>query len=151
MAVESAMDELAHELRMDPVELRIRNEPQVHPETGQPFSDRRLVECMREGASRFGWDRRPKEPATQRDGRWLVGYGMAAAIRMHFQLPANLHFSSVEPHIIVVAFGAKIGPVSKARSSSEKRRKVLRRVFRSCRCPSASPKKSLWVGLGRSR
>jgi xanthine dehydrogenase YagR molybdenum-binding subunit len=86
MAVESAMDELAHELGMDPVELRIRNEPKVHPELGVPFSDRRMVECMREGACRFGWDRRPTQPATLRDGRWLVGYGMAAAIRMHFQI-----------------------------------------------------------------
>jgi xanthine dehydrogenase YagR molybdenum-binding subunit len=61
----------------------------VHPETGQPFSDRRLVECMREGARRFGWERRPARPGTLRDGRWLVGYGMAAAVRMQFQLPSK--------------------------------------------------------------
>ena len=85
LAFESAMDELAHELGMDPIELRILNEPKLHPERGVPFSDRRLVECMREGARRFGWERRPKTPATVRDGRWLVGYGMAAAIRMQFQ------------------------------------------------------------------
>jgi xanthine dehydrogenase YagR molybdenum-binding subunit len=86
LAVESAMDELAEALGMDPIELRIRNEPRVHPESGRPFSDRRLVECMREGARRFGWDRRPTKPGTLRDGRWMVGYGMAAAIRMQFQL-----------------------------------------------------------------
>lgn len=85
LAFESAMDELAHELGMDPIELRILNEPKVHPETGQPFSDRRMVECMREGARRFGWERRPKKPASLRDGRFLVGYGMAGAIRMQFQ------------------------------------------------------------------
>jgi xanthine dehydrogenase YagR molybdenum-binding subunit len=85
LAVESAMDELAYALGMDPIELRVRNEPSVHPETGIPFTDRRLVDCLREGARRFGWDRRPTKPATLRDGRWLVGYGMAAAIRMHFQ------------------------------------------------------------------
>jgi xanthine dehydrogenase YagR molybdenum-binding subunit len=85
LAVEAAMDELAHALTMDPVELRIRNEPTLDPERGVPFSDRRLVECMREGARRFGWERRPAVPASLRDGRWLVGYGMAAAIRMHFQ------------------------------------------------------------------
>jgi len=89
LAVESAMDELAGALGMDPIELRIKNEPAVHPETGVPFTDRRLVECMREGARRFGWDRRPAQPATLRDGRWLVGYGMAAAIRMHFQGPTK--------------------------------------------------------------
>ncbi len=85
LAFESAMDELAHELGMDPIELRILNEPKVHPERGVPFSDRRMVECMREGARQFGWERRPKKPASLRDGRWLVGYGMAGAIRMQFQ------------------------------------------------------------------
>jgi xanthine dehydrogenase YagR molybdenum-binding subunit len=89
LAVESAMDELAHALGMDPIELRIRNEPERHPESGVPFSDRRLVECMREGARRFGWERRPAKPASLRDGRWLVGYGMAAAIRGQFQLPTK--------------------------------------------------------------
>jgi xanthine dehydrogenase YagR molybdenum-binding subunit len=85
LAVESAMDELAHALGIDPVELRIRNEPTRDPESGLPFSDRHLVECLREGARRFGWERRPATPATLREGRWLVGYGMAAAIRMQFQ------------------------------------------------------------------
>jgi xanthine dehydrogenase YagR molybdenum-binding subunit len=89
LAVESAMDELAVALGMDPVELRIRNEPTVHPEEGVPFSDRRLVECLREGARRFGWERRPSKPGTLRDGRWLVGYGMAAAARMQFQAPSK--------------------------------------------------------------
>jgi xanthine dehydrogenase YagR molybdenum-binding subunit len=85
LAVESAMDELAHELGMDPVELRILNEPSVDPERGVPFSERKLVECLREGARRFGWERRSAEPASMRDGRWLVGYGMASAIRVHLQ------------------------------------------------------------------
>jgi xanthine dehydrogenase YagR molybdenum-binding subunit len=88
-AVESGIDELAVALGMDPIELRILNEPKVHPETGQPFSERRLVECMREGAHRFGWGRRPARPASLRDGRWLVGYGMASAVRMQFQLPSK--------------------------------------------------------------
>ena len=90
LAVESAMDELADALGMDPVELRILNEPTRDPERDVPFSDRRLVECMREGARLFGWDRRPSRPASLRDGRWLVGYGMAAAIRMHFQGPTKV-------------------------------------------------------------
>ncbi|SCG06797.1 MULTISPECIES: xanthine dehydrogenase family protein molybdopterin-binding subunit, partial [unclassified Streptomyces] len=85
LAVEAAMDELAHELSMDPVELRIRNEPELDPERGVPFSDRHLVECLREGERRFGWKLRPTKPATLREGRWLVGYGVASAIRPHPQ------------------------------------------------------------------
>ena len=85
LAIEAAMDELAYALDMDPIELRIVNEPATHPERGVPFSDRHLVECMREGARRFAWDRRPRRPASLRDGRWLIGYGMAAAIRPQFQ------------------------------------------------------------------
>jgi xanthine dehydrogenase YagR molybdenum-binding subunit len=90
LAFESAVDELAHALGMDPIELRILNEPQVHPESGRPFSDRRLIECMREGARRFGWERRSRKPGSLRDGRWLVGYGMAAAIRMQFQMTTKV-------------------------------------------------------------
>jgi xanthine dehydrogenase YagR molybdenum-binding subunit len=89
LALESAMDELAHALAMDPVELRIRNEPTRDPERDVPFSDRRLVECLREGARRFGWERRPARPASLRDGQWLVGYGMAAASRGSPQAPTK--------------------------------------------------------------
>jgi xanthine dehydrogenase YagR molybdenum-binding subunit len=85
LAVESGMDELAHTLGMDPVELRIRNEPERDPETGMPFSGRRLVDCLREGAARFGWSRRPQQPGSRREGEMLIGMGMASAIRMHFQ------------------------------------------------------------------
>src|SRR5687767_10283485 len=74
---------------LDPIELRIRNEPAVHPENGKPFSTRKLVDCYREGAKRFGWERRPAEPATLRDGRWLIGYGMSAAIRTNFMAPSQ--------------------------------------------------------------
>ncbi|MFD9217760.1 molybdopterin cofactor-binding domain-containing protein [Streptomyces sp. NPDC059544] len=90
LAVESAMDELADALGMDPVELRIRNEPTVDPERDVPYSDRHLVDCLREGARRFGWENRPATPASARDGRWLVGYGMSAAIRGHFQGPTTV-------------------------------------------------------------
>jgi len=89
LSLECAMDELAEKLGIDPVELRIRNEPSVDPETGKPFSVRQLVECMREGAQRFGWDRRNPTPGQVRDGRWLVGMGMAAGIRGNFLLPAK--------------------------------------------------------------
>jgi xanthine dehydrogenase YagR molybdenum-binding subunit len=101
-ALESAMDELAYELEIDPIELRIRNEPPTNPENGRPYSDRHLVECMREGARRFQWDKRPKRSATLRDGRWLVGYGMAAAIRGQFQLPTKVRLRMRPDGIAVV-------------------------------------------------
>jgi xanthine dehydrogenase YagR molybdenum-binding subunit len=95
-ALESAMDELAAELGLDPIELRIRNEPEVDPETGRRFSTRNLVACLREGAERFGWDGRDPTPAIRRDGRWLVGTGVAASSH-----PANRRASQalarVEP------------------------------------------------------
>jgi len=102
LALESAVDELAHALDIDPIELRVLNEPAVHPESGLPFSDRRLVECMREGARRFGWERRPKQPATLRDGQWLVGYGMAAAIRMQFQAATKVRVRMGQDGIAVI-------------------------------------------------
>ena len=89
LAFEAAMDELAYATSLDPIELRVRNEPKVHPETGKPFSTRQLVGCYREGAKRFGWERRPAKPATLRDGRWLVGYGMSASIRSNFMAPSK--------------------------------------------------------------
>lgn len=85
LAIESAMDDLAHKLGMDPIELRVRNEPDRDPELDVPMPGRRIVECMRVGAARFGWDARPRQPGSRRDGRTLVGHGMAATIRMHFQ------------------------------------------------------------------
>jgi xanthine dehydrogenase YagR molybdenum-binding subunit len=89
LAFEQAMDELAYATGLDPIELRIRNEPAVHPETGRPFSSRKLLECYAEGARRFGWDQRPKAPASRREGRWLIGYGMSAAIRNTFMIPCQ--------------------------------------------------------------
>jgi xanthine dehydrogenase YagR molybdenum-binding subunit len=84
LAFECAMDELAERLALDPIELRIRNEPEQDPERKVPFSSRNLVGCMREGARRFGWQRRNPQPASTRDGRVLVGYGMSAAIRPNY-------------------------------------------------------------------
>ncbi|MFJ8944760.1 xanthine dehydrogenase family protein molybdopterin-binding subunit [Streptomyces sp. NPDC102395] len=78
-ALESAMDELAVELGMDPVELRVRNEPETEPESGRPFSSRHLVECLREGARRFGWEGRDPRPGTRAEGPLLIGTGVAAA------------------------------------------------------------------------
>jgi xanthine dehydrogenase YagR molybdenum-binding subunit len=77
-ALESAMDELAIACGIDPIELRLRNEPDVDPDSGLPFSSRGLVECLRHGAERFGWQPRDGGPRGWRDGRWLVGSGVAA-------------------------------------------------------------------------
>jgi xanthine dehydrogenase YagR molybdenum-binding subunit len=77
---EVALDELAEKLDLDPVELRIRNEPEVDPETGKPWSSRHLVECLREGAERFGWAGRDPRPGVRREGRWLVGSGVASSV-----------------------------------------------------------------------
>jgi xanthine dehydrogenase YagR molybdenum-binding subunit len=81
MALECAMDELAEKLNLDPIELRMRNEPSEDPEKHIPYSSRHLIACMQEGARRFAWDKRNAKPGQVRDGRWLVGMGMAAATR----------------------------------------------------------------------
>jgi len=83
LALEVAMDELAEACGVDPVELRIRNDVQYDPEKGpeRPFSSRKFIECLRQGADRFGWARRNPVPGQMRDGQWLVGMGMAAAFR----------------------------------------------------------------------
>ncbi|MCD4536577.1 xanthine dehydrogenase family protein molybdopterin-binding subunit [Nocardioides sp. cx-169] len=78
-AHEVAMDELATACGIDPVELRVRNEPDVDPETGKPFSGRRLVECLERGAELFGWADRPHQPRATVDGEWWVGTGVASA------------------------------------------------------------------------
>ncbi|MCW2511172.1 MAG: xanthine dehydrogenase, molybdenum binding subunit apoprotein [Mycobacterium sp.] len=84
-ALEVAMDELAIACDVDPIELRIRNEPDVDPETGSPWSNRRLVDCLRTGADRFGWATR--QPRT--DGEWLVGTGVASAVYPATIMPGN--------------------------------------------------------------
>ncbi|WP_242125850.1 aldehyde oxidoreductase molybdenum-binding subunit PaoC [Sphingobium sp. Sx8-8] len=83
LALEAAMDELAEACGVDPVELRIRNDVQYDPEAGpqRPFSSRKLVECLRLGAERFGWNRRNPKPGQVRDGRWRIGMGVATAFR----------------------------------------------------------------------
>ena len=89
LALESAMDELAEKLNLDPIELRVRNEPTQDPERHVPYSSRHLIACLQEGARRFGWDKRSPTPGQVRDGRWLVGMGMAAATRANPLLPSK--------------------------------------------------------------
>ncbi|MGK5060959.1 aldehyde oxidoreductase molybdenum-binding subunit PaoC [Janthinobacterium sp. LB3P112] len=82
MALEIAMDEMADKLKMDPIVFRILNDTKVDPEKpSRPFSQRRLIDCLRTGAVEFGWKERQAQPGMRRDGRWLVGMGVAAAFR----------------------------------------------------------------------
>ncbi|APE45667.1 xanthine dehydrogenase (plasmid) [Sulfitobacter alexandrii] len=81
--LENAMDELAEKLDMDPVELRMRNLPDRHPEEDIPFSSHTYAEAMKVGAKQFGWDKRNRTPGGQREGEWLIGHGMAGASRVN--------------------------------------------------------------------
>jgi xanthine dehydrogenase YagR molybdenum-binding subunit len=82
MALEIAIDEMAEKLNIDPIEFRVINDTQVDPEKpGRPFSQRKLIECLRTGADKFGWAKRSARPGQIHDGRWLVGMGVAAAFR----------------------------------------------------------------------
>ncbi len=78
-ALESAMDELAYALNMDPVELRRVNDTQTDPVSGLPFSSRSLMQCFDQAATKFDWSARNAQPGSMRDGEWLVGYGCAAS------------------------------------------------------------------------
>ncbi len=87
-ALESAMDELAYELGIDPVELRLRNDPERDPAKGMEFSSRHFKEAYRLGAEKFGWSNRPAQPRSLRDGKWLIGQGVATAFYPAYRFPA---------------------------------------------------------------
>jgi xanthine dehydrogenase YagR molybdenum-binding subunit len=88
-ALESALDELAYEIGIDPVTLRLINDTDIDPESGRPFSTRAMRKCLTEGAARFGWQKRIPEPRSMRDGHYLIGQGMAGAIFTHWRWPAQ--------------------------------------------------------------
>ena len=88
-ALESAMDELAYALDMDPLALRLTNYAETDPESGKPFSSKALRECYRIGAEKFGWKHRNPAPRSMRDGNLLVGWGMATSVWGAFQQPAS--------------------------------------------------------------
>ena len=88
-ALECAMDELAYAMGVDPVELRLRNDTNTDPYSGRPFSTRVLRECLTKGAARFGWKARTAQPRSMRDGRYLIGQGVAAAIYTHWRWPGK--------------------------------------------------------------
>jgi len=89
MPIEEAMDELAVKLGIDPIDLRVINEPAEDPERKVPFSTRQLVPCLRAGAELFGWQNRRDQPGVVTDGRWRVGMGVASAIRANYLRPAQ--------------------------------------------------------------
>lgn len=88
-ALESAVDELAERLGMDPIEVRIRNEPEKDPASGLPFSSRNLIEAYRAGAERFGWANRNARPGSRQEGEWLIGLGMATATYPYNRMPGG--------------------------------------------------------------
>ena len=88
-AVEGAMDELAEQLGLNPLELRRRNEPDVDPLSGKPFSTRRMLDCYAQGAEAFGWPDMMPAPGSVREGDWLIGIGMAASLRGNFTVNAQ--------------------------------------------------------------
>jgi xanthine dehydrogenase YagR molybdenum-binding subunit len=88
-ALECAMDELAYATGVDPLELRLRNDTDTDPYSGRPFSTRALRECLTKGAARFGWGKRTPAPGSMRDGRYLIGQGVGAAIFTHWRWPGK--------------------------------------------------------------
>src|SRR5436190_15763201 len=102
LALEQAMDELAYKLDLDPIELRLRNEPAEDPEKHVPFSTRALIPCLQKGAEQFGWEKRPRLPGTLKDGQWLIGLGMAAAIRPNFRRKATAKVRTDENRRVTV-------------------------------------------------
>jgi xanthine dehydrogenase YagR molybdenum-binding subunit len=88
-ALESAMDELAHAVGLDPIDLRVKNHAHVHPGTGLPWSSNALLDCYRQGAERFGWSARTPKPRSMRNGGQLVGFGMARGALAAYQPPCK--------------------------------------------------------------
>ncbi|HKR14886.1 MAG TPA: xanthine dehydrogenase family protein molybdopterin-binding subunit [Pyrinomonadaceae bacterium] len=88
-ALDSALDELAYKLKIDPLEMRIRNHAGVDPEGNLPWSSKSLLECYKRGAEVFGWARRKPEPRSMRDGRHLIGMGMATGTYPMYRMPAS--------------------------------------------------------------
>jgi xanthine dehydrogenase YagR molybdenum-binding subunit len=105
-ALESGLDELAVALGLDPIELRLRNEPPTDPETGAPWSSRHLAECLRLGAERFGWADRAPGVRARRDGRWLVGSGVAASTYPARAQPSQARVTAGEQGRFEVAIDA---------------------------------------------
>jgi len=105
-ALESAIDELAERLEMDPLELRLRNQPAAAPVSGLPFSSRRLVSCLREGARRFGWPARDRRPRSRREGPLLIGSGLATTSFSAGVFPSSASITAEKDETFTVSIGA---------------------------------------------
>jgi xanthine dehydrogenase YagR molybdenum-binding subunit len=104
MALEIAMDEMAEKLGMDPVAFRIANDTQVDPEKpARKFSQRQLVECLQQGADRFGWSKRVAKPGQVRDGQWLIGMGVASGFRNNMLMKSAARVGLDAKGVITVA------------------------------------------------
>lgn len=88
-AIETAMDELAYKLNMDPLQLRLVNYADVDPHSGKPFTEKHLRECYDRASDRFGWSKRRQEPRSMREGRELIGWGMATETYLGKNMPAS--------------------------------------------------------------
>lgn len=110
-AAEVAMDELAQACGIDPIALRLRNDPPLDPETGKPWAARHLDACLKEGARRFGWDRRNVQPGTRIEHGWRVGIGVAASTYPRYALPgshATIHYGTDQRYHVQIG-AADIG------------------------------------------
>lgn len=110
-ALDSALDELAYKLKIDPLEMRIRNHADKDPSNGLPWSSKSLLECYRRGAEAFGWSRRNPEPRSMRDGRYLIGMGMATGTYPMYRMPASARARVLSDGTAVVQSSASdMGP-----------------------------------------
>lgn len=113
VAFEAAIDELADTLGMDPLDLRLRNLPDTHPMDGRPYSARRLADCLKDGAGRFGWHARWKA-GSRREGDWLIGMGMASAARSNMLVKSAARVRLIGDRAIVETDMTDIGTGSHA-------------------------------------
>ncbi|GHO47512.1 xanthine dehydrogenase family protein molybdopterin-binding subunit [Ktedonospora formicarum] len=110
-ALESALDELAYALDIDPLELRLRNDTPVHPQNGKPWSSRKLRECFELGSQAFGWERRPRAPRSLRDGHELIGWGVSGSYYPYNRQPAEAHVRLLaDGSVLIQTSATDIGP-----------------------------------------
>lgn len=110
-ALESALDELSYKIKIDPLDLRLINYAETDPDSGRPFSSKELRECYRQGAEKFGWKDRKPEPRSMRDGRFMVGWGLATGTWGAFLAPSSARVTLKADGTALVESGTTdIGP-----------------------------------------